>query len=411
MARLYTMPLVAANAVEAVLSEWAVAEGDTFAAQDVLATVETEKAVVDIDVDEAGVLLRTLASAGATVDVGAPIAVLTDPGETVPDLDALLAELGVASASAAAPVPVPATPTPGETNGKQPAHTSARIFASPLARRLAKESSLDLHLLSGTGPRGRIRRVDVETALAARPDPAREMPAPAPTTLVGASAVQVPHSRMRRAIARRLAESQQTVPHFYVNGTARVERLEELRGALREAGASVSLNVLVLKAAAAALKAVPEMNVTWGDEAVRQYSAADIAVAVATDSGLVTPIVHGVDTLSVTDVAERVRDLANRARTGQLRQDELEGGSFTVSNLGMYGTEEFAGVVNPPHAGLLAVGAVRTEPVVARDGSLEAGRTLKVVLSADHRPVDGVVAARWMAAFLALLENPLRIVV
>ena len=224
------------------------------------------------------------------------------------------------------------------------------------------------------------------------------------------AAVKVPHSRMRRAIARRLTDSQSTVPHFYIKGTAKVDRLLALRAELNDGAAlRVSVNDLVVKAVARALIDVPEMNVTWGDDAVRRHDSADVAVAVATDSGLVTPVLRGVERLSITEVAEEVRGYVTRAREGALRQEELDGGSFTVSNLGMYGTQEFAGIINPPHSGLLAVGSARREPVVDDEGRLAVAQVLHVTLSADHRPVDGVVGARWMQVFLRLLEQPSRI--
>ncbi|WP_041548272.1 dihydrolipoamide acetyltransferase family protein [Nocardioides sp. JS614] len=419
------MPEVAANATEAVLAEWLVSENAEFGALDTIATVETEKALVDVEAEDAGVVLKTLVPPGALVEVGAPIAVLGAPGEAVGDLGAVLAELGVAEPvdhvlperrSLVEPVDPVVEPVeaPAPTQG-----SNHRVFASPLARRLARLAEIPVEEIAGTGPRGRILRRDVEAAVAARPAtpvveqraPASVVETPAPTqgSASKVEPVDVPHSRLRRAVANRLAESKQTAPHFYLRATVRADRLVDLRAELNEgAETRVSLNDLVVKAVAAAHARVPEMNVVWTPDAVRSFSSVDVAVAVATDRGLVTPVLRDVTSLTVTAVAAKVQDLAARAREGRLKQDELEGGTISVTNLGMYGVEEFAAIINPPHAAILAVGAVREEPVV-EDGAVVPGKVLTVTLSVDHRPVDGVVAARWLAAFVDLVEHPARI--
>ena len=425
MARVLRMPEVAANATEAVLAEWLVGENAEFAALDTIATVETEKALVDVEADDAGVVLKTLVPPGALVEVGTPIAVLGAPGEAVADLGAVLAELGVAEPvehvvperrSVPDPVvEVRGAPAPSLETTPQ----NGRIFASPLARKLARLAEIPVEQIAGTGPRGRILRRDVEAAVAARPStpvveqqaPARVVETPAPTqgSASKVEPVDIPHSRLRRAVASRLAESKQTAPHFYLRATVRADRLVDLRAELNEgAETRVSLNDLVVKAVAAAHARVPEMNVVWTPDAVRSFSTVDVAVAVATDRGLVTPVLRDVTSLTVTAVAAKVQDLAARAREGRLKQDELEGGTISVTNLGMYGVEEFAAIINPPHAAILAVGAVRDEPVV-EDGAVVPGQVMTVTLSVDHRPVDGVVAARWLAAFVDLVEHPTRI--
>jgi pyruvate dehydrogenase E2 component (dihydrolipoamide acetyltransferase) len=432
MARVLRMPGVAANATEAVLSEWLVQESGDFAAADAIATVETEKAAVDVQADAAGRVLKTLVPPGAQVEVGDPIAVLGDPGEQVDDLDALLASLGVAPATdvvvperrdvpsdpeSAAPLaeevetPAPPVPRSGET-------VNGRIFASPLARKIARDNGLTIDRIAGTGPRGRILRRDVDAALA-RPAVEEATPAPAPVERSAPAPVtrphppsaydEVPHSRIRLATARRLVESTQQAPHFYVRATVRAEALLALRAEInQDAPTRVSLNDLVVKAVAAAHRRVPDMNVTWTPDAVRRYRAVDIAVAVATDRGLMTPVLRDVGSLTVTALAVAVRDLAERARDGRLKQDELEGGSISVTNLGMFGVEEFAAIINPPHAAILAVGAVREEPVV-QDGTVIPGKVMSVTLSVDHRPVDGVLAAQWLAVLVDLLEHPARV--
>jgi pyruvate dehydrogenase E2 component (dihydrolipoamide acetyltransferase) len=412
------MPEVAANVTEAVLSAWNVPVGSEFAAGDTLVTVETDKAIVDVEAESGGVVLRHLVGAGSHVEVGSPIAVYGGIGESVEDLDAFLAGIGVAAA-VAREVVAPATTEPA-TRPDQPAtgvHRSngTRVFASPLARRLARDGGVDLAVLAGSGPGGRVRRRDVESYLATapvtsgRPKAATPSPVPAPTS--AAAYVDVPNSRMRKAIAARLTESKQTAPHFYLRGTARVDRLLALRQEVNAAGDfKASVNDLVVKAVARAHLLVPDLNVQWSEDAIRRYSQVDVAVAVATDHGLVTPVVRGVDRLPLRQLVDATQDLVARAKSKTLQQSELEGGAISVTNLGMFGTEEFAAIINPPQAAILAVGAARQEPVVM-DGALEIGTVLRVTLSVDHRAVDGATAAGWMRAFLGLLESPVQILV
>ncbi len=393
------MPEVAANATAAVLAEWLVTENAEFSAGDALATVETDKALVDVEADADGVVLKALVAAGTRVDVGSPIAVLGAAGE---EYDPSVVEVQSQPVVEVRGAPVPSLETT-PPNG--------RVFASPLARKIAKDGGLVLEDLTGTGPRGRILRRDVEAALAASAPVVEVRDAPAPsleTTPPPATAGEIPHTRLRRAIAARLTESKQGAPHFYVRATVRADALVALRAEIIAGDAKVSLNDLVVKAVGAAHRTVPEMNVIWTPDAVRTFDTVDVAVAVATDRGLVTPVVRDVPSLTVSAVAERVRDLAGRAREGRLRQDELEGGTISVTNLGRYGVEEFAAIINPPHAAILAVGAVRDEPVV-EDGMIVPGKRMTVTLSVDHRPVDGVLAARWLAALKELLEHPVRL--
>jgi pyruvate dehydrogenase E2 component (dihydrolipoamide acetyltransferase) len=260
------------------------------------------------------------------------------------------------------------------------------VFASPLARRLAKEAGLPVESVTGTGPNARITKRDVEAALA--------------------TFVDRPHTRMRRTIATRL---QDMAPQFHLRGSADVEALTSLRAELNaEVPKRVSMTDLIVKAVGQAHRRVPEMNVNWTPETTRVFSTVDVGIAIATDGGLVTPVIRSVDTLSITAIADISADLIDRARRKALRQHELEGGTITVTNLGMYGTEEFAAIINPPQAAILAVGAVRPEPIV-RDGQVAVGAMMRCTLSVDHRPVDGVTAARWLREFLGLLENPVRI--
>lgn len=433
MAELLRMPEVAANTPEAVLDSWNVAVDTAYAAGDPIVTVETEKAVVDVEAESDGVLLRLLVDPGTTVAVGTPIAVWGTKDESPEAVETLLATLGVAPAEVTADGPsvaVDAPPAAATALVEPPAGGIAlrgvgeRIFASPLARRLARELGVELGAIVGTGPNGRIRRPDVEAAAArpatteaVEPSPAQAAQVPAaqvsaePTS--GAAAVtaytEVPNSRMRVAIARRLSESKQTIPHFYLRASARVDGLLALRGQLNaEQTVKLSINDLLVKAVGRAHAEVPTMNVQWNETSIRHFSAADVAIAVATEGGLVTPVVRGVDTLSMSGVAAATKDLIARAKERRLRQDELEGGSITITNLGMYGTEDFAAIINPPQAAILAVGAIRQEAVV-EDGAVGVASVLRMTLAVDHRPVDGATAAEWLRAFVDLLEHPIRI--
>ncbi len=447
MASLLRMPAISANMTEAVLNEWPLAESAAFVAGDPIATVETDKAVVDVPAESDGVLLRMLIEPGGSVAVGTPMAVLAEPGEVIEDIDALVRTLTGAEPSFAAtravaspevevegvaPDDSPTAPVAGNgANGSTAALNGGtgpggedlpgRVFASPLARRMAREHDLTISDLRGTGPGGRIIRDDVRRAVAQRnvASAAPSVPtSPAPTAAPALSAPSsgsgyedVPHSRMRRVIATRLSAAARDVPVFTIRGTARVDDLMALRAQLNAAAdVKISLNDLVVAAAARTHAAVPEMNAIWTDEAVRRFHDVDIAIAVATANGLVTPVVRGVAGLAISALARTSADLAGRARDGRLRQNELEGGSLTVTNLGVFGTEEFTAVINPPQAAILAVGAAREEAVVT-DGALAVATVLRVALSVDHRPVDGALAARWMAHFLGLLEAPVRILV
>lgn len=435
MATVIRMPEVLAGAAEAVISQWMIQEGQEVAVGDTLAEIETEKANVDYQAEEQGRLARVLIKPGETVEVGAPIAVFAAAGDTDDDIEAALAAAGGADAPAAAaaepaptaeatpahatethapssptPPPAPAEPSPVVQNG-------GRIYASPLVRKRARESGIDLSQVTGTGPGGRIVKKDLESFTPAAPaapaapasTPATPAPAPAYSQAATGEAgyTDRPHTGMRRAIARRLTESKTTVPHFYVTADCRVEKLLEARTQMNEAtGVKVSVNDWVMKAVAKALMEVPDANVIWTDEALRFFNRADIAVAVAVEGGLLTPVLRGVESMSLTQINHEVTRLATKAREGAISQAEIEGGSFSVSNLGMYGTDAFQAILNPPQSGILAVGAAR-DAVVVKNGELVAGKVMTVNLSADHRAVDGALAAEWMKAFRHYIENPL----
>ncbi|TKA08219.1 dihydrolipoamide acetyltransferase family protein [Actinacidiphila oryziradicis] len=426
MTTLLRVPEVAAGATQAVLSEWLVKENTPYKTGDPIVVLETDKALVEVAAESDAVILRALVPNGSTVEVGAPIALLGDESETGADVEQLLAELGV-SARPADREQKSATPSEASPNAQvaPPVTTeseSARVFISPLARRILKEAGLTTDQVRGTGPHGRIVRRDVEraveesraVAVPAGPVPAGPVPAepvrpasPRPQ-IVGFR--DIPHTRMRRAVASRLTASKQTVPHFYVKRTARIDDLLALRKQLNEVSPQkISVNDLVIAAVAVAHQAVPDANVIWTDEGMRQFESADVAVAIASERGLVTPVLCAVERMSPSAIAREVKTYVRKANEGTLQQGDLEGGSLTVTNLGMYGVDEFSAIINPPHSAILAVGAGRPAPVVV-DGTVEVATQMTLVLSVDHRAIDGALAAQWMEALVGALEQPLRLV-
>ncbi len=402
MATVVRMPELLAGVTEAVVSSWLVEVGQQVQPGTPLAEVETEKASVEFPSDIEGVILELVVPVGATVPVGDPLVVIGAPGETY-DLGAAPAA-GEAADSASAPAPTP-DPQPAAAPAQTPveAAPTGRRFVSPIVRRLVRERGVDISGLTGTGPGGRIVRRDLERFEATAP---QAPSTPAPAADIADAVEAVPVTRMRAAIARRLTESTTTVPTFLVMADCRVDRLLDLRREVNEGGdVKISVNDFVLKAVALAMREVPEANTTWGGDVINVHRDVDIAVAVAIDGGLVTPVVRNVDRLRLSEIATTVADLAERSRTGQLRQHELEGGAFSVSNLGMFGTGRFSAIINPPHAGILAVGAAKQVPVVD-DGELAVGWVMNVTLTADHRVLDGAIAAQFLNAVQRRLENP-----
>ncbi|WP_342115316.1 dihydrolipoamide acetyltransferase family protein [Pseudoduganella sp. OTU4001] len=399
MPTLIHMPQVSANLTSAVLKEWFKQEGDAVAANDPLGGVETDKVLIDFEAEHAGTLAKILVAPGTDVAVGAPIAVISKDGESAADVAAFLASVATPTVSAAAAATATA-PAPGRSPGEAGPQSGQRIIASPLARRLARDAGIDLSGVKGSGPRGRIVKRDLEGLQAASPAPAAD-----------AHYTDTPHSAMRRTIARRLAESKSTVPHFYVKLECQVQKLIALRAEINQAAPrKVSLNDFIIKAVATALKEVPDMNVSWDDNHLRRYHRADISVAVSTDGGLITPIVRAAEEKSISRISADIADLAARARSGGLSPHEYQGGSFTVSNLGMYDVAEFSAIINPPQAAILAVGAAQERPVVV-DGALTAAPVMNMVLSVDHRAVDGALAATFAATLKRLIENPLTLLI
>lgn len=430
MAHLIKLPSVAADTSGGNLHQWLKQEGDTVAVGDALAEIETEKAIVEINAEHTGVLGRIVVPAGAAnVPINTVIGVLLAQGDDASAIDRALAEHGGAAAKnaepasggaasaattsgAAAAAVAPTAPAPAAAaSTASPASSAAvpggRLFASPLARRLAAQWHVDLLGVTGTGPHGRIVRRDVEAARDRAPVDAA---APLAARAARPAARRVPHTGMRRAIARRLTESKQHVPHFYLSVDCKMDALLALRAQANQGGTvKLSVNDFIVRAAALALREVPEVNVSWHEDAIEYHAGADISVAVATDGGLVTPIVRDADVKPLSAIAGEIVELAGRAKINRLKPEEFTGGSLTVSNLGMYGIREFAAIINPPQAAILAVGAAERRPIVGDDGELVAATVMTVTLSADHRAVDGAVGARWLAALRTLIENPVRI--
>ncbi|MTD55119.1 dihydrolipoamide acetyltransferase family protein [Amycolatopsis pithecellobii] len=414
------MPELLAGAAEAVLLTWYVSPGDEVTAGQAVAEIEADKATVDFEAEHSGVAAGLLVETGQSVAVGTPILVLAGNGESVDEAMAGFAEPEAAAippSTAPSTVSSPALST--SDNGAvatQPAPPD-RQFATPLVRKLAREHGVELTTITGTGPGGRVVRRDLERHLAQAPTPPEPVapqasPQPAPADETGY--VDIPHTGMRRAIARRLTESKNTVPHFYLEADCRVDALLELRRTIKNDESlpvTPSVNDFVLKAVAAAFTEVPDANVVWTADAVRKFDSVSIAVAVAIGNGLVTPVIRNVERRSLGDISRTTADLAARAREGGLKQAELEGGSFAVSNLGMYGIERFSAIISPPHSGILAVGAAAKRPVAKENGELGVATMMTVTLSGDHRALDGALGARWLTAFQRIIENPLRILV
>ncbi|WP_394838213.1 pyruvate dehydrogenase complex dihydrolipoamide acetyltransferase [Pendulispora rubella] len=469
MAKILDMPKLSPTMEEGVLTAWHKKEGDEVNVDDLLAEVETDKATMEFRAFDKGVLLKLLVADGAEVKLGQPVAILGKAGE---DVAALVAQAGggagaSAPAAAAAPAPAaekPAAPPPAaaatveapqqaqaappaaprekgslldrterEGNGRSRAHApQGRIFASPYVRRAARERGIDLQGAQGSGPGGRVVAQDLDSLASSRPTAAPQganghaVHAPAGPAGPGASGYAEPEVRplsmMRKTIARRLSESKKNVPHFYLTIDVDVEKLvafreqinAELEAAAKKAKteekpAKVSVNDLLVKACAVALARVPECNAQFTPEAILVHKRIDISVAVAVPEGLVTPVVRNADQKSVVAIGSEVRELAGRAKAKKLKAEEMQDGTFSISNLGMFGIDNFAAVINPPEGAILAVGKVREEPVV-RDGQVVAGKKLAMTLSCDHRVVDGAVGAAFLAELRSLLEHPMRIV-
>ena len=412
------MPALSPTMTEGNLARWLKAEGDAVAPGDVIAEIETDKATMEVEAVDEGVLAKILVAEGAEeVAVNTPIAVLLEDGEDDSALDGF--DAGGAFAKADAPAEAPAEAAPAATRAEAPAPTPApasapaaagdRVIASPLAKRLAAQQGIDLAQVTGSGPNGRIVKADIENFSGA---PAvGTAAAPQTVSVEGDAPYEVlPLSNMRKVIAQRMTESKQQVPHFYLTVDCEIDRLLEARKNLnsrvKDGAFKISVNDMIIKAAAAALMEVPRANAGWSDEGVRVYKRADISVAVAIDDGLITPIVRGAEGKGLKAISAEMADLAARARDNKLAPEEFQGGTFTISNLGMYGVKHFEAVINQPQGAILAVGAGEQRPVV-RDGELAVATVMSLTLSVDHRALDGAIGAEYLAALKELIEEPL----
>jgi pyruvate dehydrogenase E2 component (dihydrolipoamide acetyltransferase) len=432
-----TMPALSPTMTEGTLAKWLKSEGDQVDAGDVIAEIETDKATMEVEAVDEGKLAKILVPEGTEgVPVNDLIAVLLEEGEDASAIDSFIKE----GANDSAPKAASAEPAADKKDDAKPSSspsaapaattsTGGRILASPLARRIASQNNLDLSNLSGTGPNGRIVKVDVEKALSsggtslsssASAPAAKSAPASAkaPSAGVDAKALadaygmeyeEIKNTGMRKVIANRLLESKQTIPHFYLTIDCQIDGLLSARKEINDkanGSYKVSVNDFVIKAVAQALQAYPAANVAWTDEALLQFKHSDVSVAVATESGLITPIIKKAETKGLREISNEMKELAGRARDGKLKPEEFQGGTFSISNLGMYGVQTFSAIINPPQSCILAVGAGEQKPYVD-NGEVKIGTFMSCTLSTDHRSVDGAVGAEFLSILKSYLENPL----
>jgi pyruvate dehydrogenase E2 component (dihydrolipoamide acetyltransferase) len=438
------MPRLSDTMTEGTVSTWTKGVGDRIEKGDVIAEIETDKATMELEAYDAGILEQILVDVGTTVPIGEVIAMIGDGSGTaaVATTPAAQPTVAVAASEAtpAAAAASPATPAPAPEPAPAAAPNGKHPLASPLARSIARDAGLDLTTVTGSGPGGRIVRADVQHAIAVlagagsaggqtapgstttRPSPSASTSAlstaPAVQLATGPDDEEIPLNNVRRITARRLVESMQQAPHFYVTSVVAADELVAARARINEGLAAlsagregaiatkISVNDLVVKAVALALRAHPEVNVSFGGDKLIRHRRVHIGVAVALPDGLIVPVIRDADTKTVTQISAETRDLATRARAGKLKPDEFTGSTFSVSNLGMFGVDQFTAVINPPEAAILAVGATKQEPVV-RDGQIVVGYTMAITLSVDHRALDGATGAKFLADLTALLENPL----
>jgi pyruvate dehydrogenase E2 component (dihydrolipoamide acetyltransferase) len=424
------MPALSPTMEEGTLAKWLVKEGDTVSSGDLLAEIETDKATMEFEAVDEGTIGKILVAEGTEgVAVNTAIAVLLEDGESADDIG----KASAAPAPAAAPAEEKATPADAPAAAAAPAPAApaaadgSRIFASPLARRIAKNKGLDLAGIKGSGPKGRIVKADVENAeaapaAAAAPAAKAAAPAAAAAASTGPSTDQVLKmyqgreyeevklDGMRKTIAARLTEAKQTIPHFYLRRDIKLDALLKFRSQLNKQlesrGVKLSVNDFIIKASAIALQQVPDANAVWAGDRTLKLKPSDVAVAVAIEGGLFTPVLKDADMKSLSALSAEMKDLAARARDRKLAPEEYMGGSFAISNLGMFGIDNFDAVINPPHGGILAVGAGVPKPVVGDDGELTVATVMSVTLSVDHRVIDGALGAQLLNAIKENLENP-----
>ena len=422
------MPALSPTMEEGTLAKWHVKEGDTVSSGDIMAEIETDKATMEFEAVDEGVIGKIMIAEGTEgVKVNAVIAVLLEDGESADDIDTAAA---APAASSPEPAPAakdkaasaPATQAPATPAPAAPVKDGNRVFATPLARRIAADKGLDLANVKGSGPHGRIVKADVEAAQPQAAAPATQSPSATPmasgpaTDAVLKTYADRPHAEikldgMRKIIASRLTEAKQTVPHFYLRRDINLDALLAFRSQLNKQLAprdiKLSVNDFIIKACALALQQVPEANAVWAGDRTLQFEKSDVAVAVAIEGGLFTPVLQDADSKSLSALSAEMKDLATRARDRKLAPHEYAGGSFAISNLGMFGIDNFDAIINPPHAAILAVGAGTKKPVVGADGELAVATVMSTTLSVDHRVIDGALGANLLNAIKENLENPM----
>ncbi len=400
-----TMPALSPTMEIGTIAKWLVKKGDKISRGDIIAEIETDKATMELESSDEGTLAKILIDEGTEdIPVGRPIALLSVLGENIADSD-IVAQ---APPQVQRPTPVHATAIPSSTN------TASRLKASPLAKRIAKQSGINIADISGSGPEGRVVKRDVEAITAA---PVQTAPAPQLIALAKQELqTDAPYtldklSSMRKTIASRLTLSKTTVPHFYLTINCQIDDLLEqrtiLNRTLADQGGKLSVNDFVIRAAGLALRKVPAANVQFAGDEIYYFERADIAVAVAIDGGLITPVIHGACSKGLGQISHDMKDLASRARARTLTPEDYSGGTFSISNLGMYGVTEFAAIINPPQAAILAIGAGENRPIINVKGDIVSVTVMSCTLSCDHRAIDGAVAAEFLAAFKVYLENPI----
>ena len=401
------MPALSPTMTEGNLIKWLKKEGDSVKAGDVLAEIETDKATMEVEAVDEGILGRIMVAAGTEqVSVNTPIALLLEEGEDAGALDKAAPPKPQATQIPTAPLKPAATPEKTASLASPKAvNAGERVFASPLARRLAEHINVDLRNVSGSGPHGRVIKLDVEKA-------SKSSPSPATITYGESGYLDVPLNNMRKITAKRLTESKQEIPHFYLTVDCTIDAILALRADLnaRLEGEKLSVNDFIIRAVALALIKVPEANVSWQETALRHYKSADIAVAVAIEGGLITPIIRSAEHKTLRQLSSEMKNLAEKARSGKLTPEEFQGGTFTISNLGMYGIKNFGAIINPPQACILAVGMGEQRPII-RNGQMEIATQMTCTLSVDHRAVDGAVGSNYLAAFKEFIEDPLKLLV
>ncbi len=419
-----TMPALSPTMTEGTLAKWLKSEGEQVEAGDVLCEIETDKATMEVEAVDDGVLGKILVTDGTeNVPVNDVIAVLLEDGENANDIGDVSVKPSVVipseveeskDVSNISPLPtVGRDDNSGGTVGRRDNNKENRIFASPLARRIAKDKGLDLATIKGSGPRGRIIKNDIISLKIAISDTVQVTDSNLKTNVYGMAYKELPNNNIRKVVAKRLTESKQTVPHFYLTVECIIDDLLSARKNINDKANGeykISVNDFIIKAAAMTLKAFPSANVSWTETAIHQYIKSDISVAVSTPTGLITPIIFAAEDKGLREISTQMKDLAGRAREGKLKPVEFMGGSFSISNLGMFGVKEFAAIVNPPQGCILAVGAGEQRPVVI-NGSIEIRTVMNCTLSVDHRCVDGAVGAEYLKIFKQYIENPVSMLV